>query len=53
MAKIAEAEARFFHNVFVCRKCKTKKRAPSLKVLAKKISCRRCGCKDFRPVRKK
>ncbi|MEM0231011.1 MAG: 50S ribosomal protein L40e [Candidatus Woesearchaeota archaeon] len=51
--KFPEAEARLFKNVFVCRKCKSKVRAPMMKVLAKKVSCRRCGSKALKPVRKK
>jgi ribosomal protein L40E len=51
--KFPEAEARLFKNVFVCRKCKTKRRAPTMKVMAGKIACRRCGSKALKPVRKK
>ncbi|MCX6710314.1 MAG: 50S ribosomal protein L40e [Candidatus Woesearchaeota archaeon] len=51
--KFPEAEARLFKNVFVCRKCKTKRRAPNMKVIAGKISCRRCGSKALKPIRKK
>ncbi len=51
--KFPEAEARLFKNVFVCRRCKTKIRAPNIKVLAGKIKCRRCGSKALKPVRKK
>jgi ribosomal protein L40E len=43
--KFPEAETRLFKNVFVCRKCKTKRRAPMMKVMAGKISCRRCGAR--------
>ncbi len=53
MAKFPEADNRWFKNVFVCRKCKTKNRAPILKVLAGKISCRKCKTKALRPKRKK
>ncbi|HHE36562.1 MAG TPA: 50S ribosomal protein L40e [Candidatus Woesearchaeota archaeon] len=53
MAKFPEAEARLFRNVFVCRKCKTKIRAPMLKVLAGKVKCRKCNSKAFRPIKKK
>jgi len=53
MVKFPEAEARWFTNVFVCRKCKSKNRAPVLKVLAGKVSCRNCGSKALRPKRKK
>ena len=40
-------------NIFVCRRCKSKRRAPMLKVLAGKISCRNCTSKALRPARKK
>lgn len=53
MAKIAEAEARLFKNIFVCRKCKRKIRAPIMKVLRGKISCRKCSAKTLRTKRKK
>jgi hypothetical protein len=53
MAKFPEAEARLFHRVFVCKDCKTKMRAPNLKVLAGKVTCKKCGSHSFRPVRKK
>ncbi|MBI2548811.1 50S ribosomal protein L40e [Candidatus Woesearchaeota archaeon] len=53
MAKFPEAEARLFRNIFVCRRCKTKIRAPNLKVLAKRISCRKCKGKALKPLRRK
>jgi ribosomal protein L40E len=53
MAKFPEAEARMFHRMFVCKKCKSKLRAPVLKVTEGKIACRSCGAKTLRPVRKK
>ena len=55
MVKFPEAEARLLHNIFVCKDCKTKIRAPNLKVLAGKITCRNKSCRghNFRPVRKK
>jgi len=53
MVKFQEAEARLFRNIFVCRKCKSKIRAPNLKVVAGKIRCRKCHSKALRPVRKK
>jgi ribosomal protein L40E len=53
MVKFPEAEVRLFKNVFVCRKCKTKIKAPPLKVLAGKIKCRKCSSKVLRTVRKK
>ena len=53
MVKFPEAEARKFHNIFVCKRCKSKVKAPNLKVLAGKVSCRKCGAKELRPVKKK
>ena len=53
MAKFEEAAARKQKNIFVCRSCKSKIRAPSLKVAQQKISCRKCSTKKLRPKRKK
>lgn len=53
MVKFAEADARLMKNIFVCRKCKTKIRAPNMKVIAGKIKCRKCNSKALRPARKK
>lgn len=53
MAKFPEAEARKFHNVFICKKCKSKIKGPNLKVIEGKIKCRKCNSKELRPVRKK
>lgn len=53
MTKFQEAEARWFHNIFVCRVCKSKIRAPNMKVMQGKVSCRKCGSKQLRTVRKK
>ncbi len=53
MAKIPEAEARLFRNIFICRKCKTKIRAPPMKISQGLIKCRKCQSKKFKPVRKK
>lgn len=53
MAKIPEAQARLYRNVFVCKRCKTKVRAPNIKILQGKIKCRRCSSHAFRAVRKK
>ena len=52
MARFPEAERRMFHNMYVCRKCKSKIRAQPEKVRAKKVKCRKCGCVDLRPKRK-
>ncbi|MBD3164341.1 50S ribosomal protein L40e [Candidatus Woesearchaeota archaeon] len=53
MAKFAEAEARRFHNTFVCRICKSKMKAPNMKVMQGKVSCRKCGSNKLRTVKKK
>ncbi|MCD6589719.1 50S ribosomal protein L40e [Candidatus Woesearchaeota archaeon] len=53
MAKFPEAEARRFHRVFICKKCKHKIRADNTAVIAGKVKCRYCGSKALRPVRKK
>jgi len=50
--KFPEAQKRLFANVFVCKKCKSKKRSNMQKVLEGKILCKKCGSKSFRPIRK-
>ena len=53
MAKIPEAEARLFKRVFVCKDCSSKIKADQLKVIAKKVQCRKCGSRRLRVVRRK
>jgi hypothetical protein len=53
MAKIPEATNRLFKNVFVCKKCQTKIRADSQKILKGKVKCRKCDKKAFRPLKRK
>ncbi|MCM2325805.1 MAG: hypothetical protein NDI94_05045 [Candidatus Woesearchaeota archaeon] len=53
MVKFPEADARIMKNVFVCRACKSKTRTSNLKVLAGKVTCKKCGQHAFRPLRKK
>lgn len=53
MTKIPEAEARLFKRIFVCKKCKSKIRADSLKAIFGKIKCRKCGSKALRSIKKK
>ncbi len=53
MVKFPEANKRLFGNVFVCRKCKSKRRADSAKVRSGKVNCRKCSSNALRPVRKK
>lgn len=52
MAKFPEAQQRLFMNVYVCRSCKTKVRSTPVKVNLKKLVCRRCGKRNFRPIKK-
>jgi ribosomal protein L40E len=52
MVRIPEAAARLYKNVYICMRCKCKQRGDPSKFRAKKILCRKCGCKDFRPKRK-
>lgn len=42
-----------FKNVFVCRRCKAKRKAPVLAVLANQIACRNCNTRKLRVKRKK
>tara|TARA_Y100000034_G_C6535915_1_gene231056 strand:- start:305 stop:466 length:162 start_codon:yes stop_codon:yes gene_type:complete len=53
MAKFPEAKARLQTNIFVCRTCKTKIRAPNMKVILGKIKCRKCNDRALRTLRKK
>ena len=53
MAKFPEATDRQFKNVFVCRRCKSKIRAPTLKVIDGQVKCRKCDGKVLRPIKKK
>ena len=53
MVKFAEADARIMKGVFCCRGCKAKTRTSNLKVLAGKVTCKKCGGHNFRPLRKK
>jgi len=52
MVKFKEAGKRMFNNVFVCKKCKKKIRSTAQKVLKKEVSCKNCGNKEYRPIRK-
>ena len=52
MAKFPEAQARLFKNIYVCRNCKTKMRSTPQKVNLKKLVCRKCGKRVFRPIKK-
>ena len=50
MAKkvFAEVSNRLFNRVFVCKVCKSKRRADSRHVLLGKVKCRKCGSHDLR-----
>lgn len=52
MAKFEATANRIFNRVFVCRRCKTKVRVDIKKVLAKQVVCKKCGMKNFRPIKK-
>jgi ribosomal protein L40E len=47
-----EAMDRLFNRVYVCKKCKSKIRADYSKIKDKKVKCRKCQSKSFRPKRK-
>jgi len=53
MVQFKEANARLFQNKYVCKKCKSVRRAPFMKVLAGLIKCRKCNSKYLRVKRKK
>jgi len=51
--KLPAAQARLSKNIFVCKYCKSKLRTDARKVLEKKVRCRKCLKRNFRPIRKK
>ncbi|MBT3984984.1 hypothetical protein HOD38_03595 [archaeon] len=53
MAKFEATTARLFRRIFVCKKCKTKIRTDISRVLQKKVKCRSCQSKAFRPINTK
>lgn len=53
MVKNEAATKRLFDKIFICKNCKTKVKTTMSKILQGKISCKRCGSKAFRPLRKK
>nr|MBS3120128.1 hypothetical protein [Candidatus Woesearchaeota archaeon]HIH12749.1 hypothetical protein [Candidatus Woesearchaeota archaeon] len=53
MVKFEEAMARKMKNIFVCRACNSKIRAPNLKVSQGKVTCRKCSSTKLRIKRKK
>ena len=52
MAKFPEAAARLFHNVYVCRNCKTKVKSIPQKLKLKELVCKNCGKRVFRTIKK-
>jgi ribosomal protein L40E len=53
MVKFPEAQARLFKGKFACRRCKTVIKSSMMKIMAGKVSCKKCGSKALRPLRKK
>ena len=53
MGKFPEAQARLFKNKFVCKNCKASIKAPMLKVIAGRVSCRSCKSRALRPIKRK
>ena len=53
MVRFPEAQKRLFGHKFACKKCKTVLKTDIAKIIAKKVSCRRCGGKALRPLSKK
>jgi len=52
-AKILAAQQRLFKNVFVCKNCNAKIRADPKKIIERKVKCRKCQRRAFKPIRKK
>ena len=50
--KLPEAMNRIFGRKWVCKICKTVMKADSVKVQAKKLICKGCQKKNFRPKKK-
>ena len=53
MAKFEEALKRNYSRKYVCKKCKSIIKADAMKVIAGKITCRKCNSKKLRSPRKK
>jgi transcription elongation factor Elf1 len=53
MVKFPEAAARLFHNKFACKRCKSVTKSNMIKVTEGKASCKKCGSKALRTLRKK
>lgn len=52
MVKFPEAQQRLFTHVYVCRNCKTKMKSTPVKINLKKLVCKTCGKRNFRPIKK-
>ncbi|MBI4144528.1 hypothetical protein HY486_04740 [Candidatus Woesearchaeota archaeon] len=53
MAKFPEAEERIRKNKFVCRRCHSVMRGPSIKFVRGEIKCRKCKNRKFKAKRKR
>ena len=53
MVKFDATSGRLFKRVFVCRKCKTKIKTDTMRIIAQSVKCRNCGGKAFRPIKSK
>lgn len=51
-AKVPAAMSRIYERVYVCMLCNAKMRADPQKIIARKIKCRKCYGKEFRPKSK-
>lgn len=51
--KLPAAHTRMFKNIFVCKDCSQKMRTEAIRIIEKKVSCRKCGGKNFRPIKSK
>jgi rRNA maturation endonuclease Nob1 len=52
MVRFPEAIKRLYTRVFVCRGCKKKTKATVANIIGKKMVCKKCGGKAFRPIKK-
>ena len=52
MVRFPEAVKRLYSRVYVCRKCKKKVKTNVANILAKKLTCKRCGGKAFRAIKR-
>ena len=53
MVTFPEAAKRLYGNVYVCKACKSKRKAQNLHVQSGKVSCRKCGSHRLRTVSRK